>query len=109
MRSILQVKAKKLQKEEERSYEVMSNNLILLRHLTEIASSKRVPDGNKPKGDFPHLYEQIMLFRRTQLQAMAIDKESMSKDGKQNDVMNEEDEVEDKLKFFVNSEEADIK
>ena len=27
----------------------MTNNLILLRHLTEIASSKRVPDGNKKK------------------------------------------------------------
>ena len=88
-----QVKAKKLQREEERSYEVMSNNLILLRHLTEIASSKRVNDGNKPKEDFPHLYEQIMLFRRNQLQEM---------DGKKPE---EEDEIEDKLRFFVNSEE----
>lgn len=104
---ITKVKAKKLQKEEERSYEVMSNNLILLRHLTEIASSKRVPDGNKPKGDFPHLYEQIMLFRRTQLQAMAIEKDL---NPKQDNTMNEEEEeVEDKLKFFVNSEENDVK
>ena len=67
----LQVKAKKLQREEERAYEVMSNNLILLRHLTEIASSKRVCDGNKPNEKFPHLYEQILLFRRTQLSKMA--------------------------------------
>ena len=66
-----QVKAKKLQREEERAYEVMSNNLILLRHLTEIASSKRVPDGNKPYEKFPHLYEQILLFRRSQLNKMA--------------------------------------
>ena len=43
------MKAKKIQKEEEWKYEVMTNNLILLRHLTEIASSKRVPDGNKKK------------------------------------------------------------
>ena len=47
-----QVKAKKIQKEEEWKYEVMTNNLILLRHLTEIASSKRVPDGNKKKVNF---------------------------------------------------------
>ena len=65
------MKAKKLQREEERAYEVMSNNLILLRHLTEIASSKRVPDGNKPYEKFPHLYEQILLFRRSQLNKMA--------------------------------------
>ena len=67
-----------MQREEERAYEVMSNNLILLRHLTEIASSKRVFDGNNPKEKFPHLYEQILLFRRNQLNKMAT-----SEDGAQ--------------------------
>ena len=93
----LQVKAKKLQKEEERSYEILSNNLILLRHLTEIASSKRVSDDNRQKEKQPHLYEQILLFRRSQLRKM-IDEE------------NEQlDEKEDQLRFFVNSEERELK
>ena len=99
------MKAKKLQREEERAYEVMSNNLILLRHLTEIASSKRVPDNNAPKEDFPHLYKQILLFRRKQLGEMASskgdNKSAISADEGGN-------EPEDKLRFFVNSEEADI-
>ena len=94
---ILQVKAKKLQKEEERSYEILSNNLILLRHLTEIASSKRVSDDNQHREKQPHLYEQILMFRRSQLRKM-IDEE--------NDQL---DEKEDQLRFFVNSEERELK
>ena len=99
---IQQVKAKKLQREEERAYEVMSNNLILLRHLTEIASSKRVRDGNSVKDNFPHLYEQIMLFRRTQLNHMAMS-ENEEEDEQNPEAENEE--IEDKLRFYVNSEE----
>ena len=90
------MKAKKLQKEEERSYEILSNNLILLRHLTEIASSKRVPDDMKPK-EKKNLYEQILLFRRSQLRNM-IDEENEA-----------QEEKEDQLRFFVNSEERELK
>ena len=89
------MKAKKLQKEEERSYEILSNNLILLRHLTEIASSKRVPDDMKPK-EKKNLYEQILLFRRSQLRNM-IDEENEALE-----------EKEDQLRFFVNSEEREF-
>lgn len=42
----VKVKPKKLQQEDERCLEVMMQNLILLRHLTEISSSKRVDDGD---------------------------------------------------------------
>lgn len=41
-----QQKLKKRQKESEHYMEVMMSNLILLRHLAEIAMSKRVEDGN---------------------------------------------------------------
>merc|ERR1711983_321409 len=91
----VKVKAKKLQKEEERSYEILSNNLILLRHLTKIASSKRVPDDMKPK-EKKNLYEQILLFRRSQLRNM-IDEENEALE-----------EKEDQLRFFVNSEEREL-
>ena len=92
------MKTKKLQKEEERAYEVMSNNLILLGHLTEIASTKRVNDGNKSKTNYPPLYEQILLFRRNQLQNMANPPPKEP-----------ENDLEDKLRFFVNSEEKELK
>jgi hypothetical protein len=39
------LKPKKRQREEERMNEVMMNNMILLKHLMEIASTKRVDDG----------------------------------------------------------------
>ena len=76
----------------------MSNNLILLRHLTEIASTKRVVDGNKPKENFPHLYEQILYFSRNQLQKMAQNPQSKQQSIKED----QEEESEDKLRFFVN-------
>ena len=45
----LQIKQKKQQKEAERYMDVMMSNLILLRHLAEIAMSKRVDDGKTQK------------------------------------------------------------
>jgi len=45
----LKAKHKKRHMEAERHMEVMTSNLILLRHLAEIAVSKRVNDGNEPK------------------------------------------------------------
>ena len=45
MPQYFQLKPKKRQREEERLNEVMMNNMILLKHLMEIAGSKRVDDG----------------------------------------------------------------
>jgi hypothetical protein len=63
------VKAKKVQKEEERGYEVMTNNMILLRHLTEIASSKRVNDGN---GNLNKVNNWLELNERSELRDIPL-------------------------------------
>ena len=72
------MKAKKIQKEEEWKYEVMTNNLILLRHLTEIASSKRVPDGNKKKVIFSFNFAFSMLFQDFGLHILSLKDENFN-------------------------------
>ncbi len=69
--SILQHNKKKHQKEYEQQYEVMTSNLILLRHLSEIASTKRVDDGMTPKKiHWQDHFNAILLVRRQQVQRL---------------------------------------
>ena len=78
------MKAKKIQKEEEWKYEVMTNNLILLRHLTEIASSKRVPDGNKKKVNFLTIFfasQNYSIFQKLHCFKLLIDLNLHNKKG----------------------------
>ena len=69
-----QIKPKKIQHEMERGTEVMMQNLILLRHLTEISNSKRVNDGipikNKHRMSWNGYYDTILNMRRLQLEDM---------------------------------------
>ena len=69
-----QIKPKKIQHELERGTEVMMQNLILLRHLTEISNSKRVNDGiplkNKHRMSWNGYYDTILNMRRLQLEDM---------------------------------------
>ena len=69
-----QIKPKKVQHETERGMEVMMQNLILLRHLTEISNSKRVNDGlpikNRQRMSWSGYYDTILNMRRLQLEDM---------------------------------------
>ncbi|TRY72976.1 hypothetical protein TCAL_15695 [Tigriopus californicus] len=63
------LKAKKQQKLAERNAEVMNENLILLRHLAEIATSKRVDDGfDTKKIHWQDYMGTIIAMRRQQVQ-----------------------------------------
>ncbi|XP_059080666.1 uncharacterized protein LOC131878624 isoform X1 [Tigriopus californicus] len=65
----VQLKAKKQQKLAERNAEVMNENLILLRHLAEIATSKRVDDGfDTKKIHWQDYMGTIIAMRRQQVQ-----------------------------------------
>ena len=63
-----------MQHETERGMEVMMQNLILLRHLTEISNSKRVIDGipikNRQRMSWNGYYDTILNMRRLQLEDM---------------------------------------
>jgi len=59
------------------------------------------------------LYEQILLFRRNQLSKMASGEDYQTTSKSQPSQTGDDtgagaDEVEDKLRFYVNSEEAEI-
>lgn len=70
-----QVKQKKQQRESERQSQVMAENLILLRHLSEISISKRVDDGNSCGGKdgsgkqihWKDYFSSILLMRKQQV------------------------------------------
>ena len=63
-----------MQHEDERGMEVMMQNLILLRHLTEISNSKRVDDGipmkSRQRMSWNGYYDTILNMRRLQLEDM---------------------------------------
>ena len=73
IRLYFQVKQKKQQKESERQSQVMAENLILLRHLSEISISKRVDDANDPKDKdtkqihWKDYFSSILLMRKQQV------------------------------------------
>lgn len=54
-------KRKKDQQEKERQAVIQSQNLIMLQHLSYIARSKRVDDGNMKKMHWKDFYLQIMV------------------------------------------------
>eukprot|EP00090_Calanus_glacialis_P022559 TRINITY_DN34810_c0_g1_i1.p1 TRINITY_DN34810_c0_g1~~TRINITY_DN34810_c0_g1_i1.p1 ORF type:complete len:137 (-),score=51.69 TRINITY_DN34810_c0_g1_i1:100-510(-) len=54
-------KRKKDQQEKERQAVIQSQNLIMLQHLSHIARSKRVDDGNMKKMHWKDFYLQIMV------------------------------------------------
>merc|ERR1712012_194598 len=59
--SHLRDKRKKEQHEKERQANIQAENLILLQHLSHIARSKRVNDGNMRKAPWKDFYLQIMV------------------------------------------------
>ena len=63
-----------MQHEDERNMEVMINNMILLRHLTEISNSKRIDDGaagkSRQRMSWKGYYDTILNMRRLQLEEM---------------------------------------
>nr|XP_040569587.1 uncharacterized protein LOC121119036 [Lepeophtheirus salmonis] len=78
----IKVKSKKLQKEEEKHTEVMTNNLILLRHLSEISVTKRIDDGEDKKIHWGDYYEDILMLRQDQIERLKA--ESLRKLNKHN-------------------------
>ena len=79
---IWQLKPKKRQREEERNNDIIVNNMILLKHLMEIASTKRVDDGvrvksgRRKKVEWRDFLEQILNMRRQQLEKLKADLEA---------------------------------
>ena len=59
--SLLRDKKKKGQQERDRQANIQSQNLIMLQHLSDIASSKRVDDGNLKKANWNDFYLQIIV------------------------------------------------
>lgn len=62
-----QIKQKKLQREYERDLEVMTSNLILLRHLAEISMSKRIDDGVEKQIHWKDYYGTMVDMRKQQV------------------------------------------
>ena len=58
---ILRDKKKKGQQEKDRQANIQSQNLIMLQHLSDIARSKRIDDGNMKKANWRDFYLQIIV------------------------------------------------
>ena len=58
---ILRDKKKKGQQEKDRQANIQSQNLIMLQHLSDIARSKRIDDGNMKKANWRDYYLQIIV------------------------------------------------
>ena len=58
---ILRDKKKKGQQEKDRQANIQSQNLIMLQHLSDIARSKRIDDGNMKKANWKDFYLQIIV------------------------------------------------
>ena len=54
-------KKKKGQQEKDRQANIQSQNLIMLQHLSDIARSKRIDDGNMKKVNWRDFYLQIIV------------------------------------------------
>ena len=54
-------KKKKGQQEKDRQANIQSQNLIMLQHLSDIARSKRIDDGNMKKANWKDFYLQIIV------------------------------------------------
>lgn len=57
----LRDKKKKGQQEKDRQANIQSQNLIMLQHLSDIARSKRIDDGNMKKANWRDFYLQIIV------------------------------------------------
>ena len=58
---ILRDKKKKGQQEKDRQANIQSQNIIMLQHLSDIARSKRIDDGNMKKANWRDYYLQIIV------------------------------------------------
>ena len=58
---ILRDKKKKGQQEKDRQANIQSQNIIMLQHLSDIARSKRIDDGNMKKANWRDFYLQIIV------------------------------------------------